>query len=276
MMTPMPFFVLHNIKQASKFVFFQLFICLVVLSATAGFADAQTPTPTPPPVSNDDFYQGIGARRQLPPGLLANDIGGGFVDTNSFTPPSHAQNFTLGLTGGFVYVPAFDFIGTDSFQYKRCNVYGICSQLATVTLQNANTKPFALPDVYFADVNGTVDTQFTPNLFLTANDFDLENDYLMINENYHNLDQTPSARPAHGWVSFYPNGRFKYQLSDTSFTGIDTFIYQVCDYYETYKLSCSTAKAFVVVGGADSSANLGESCPIVGQPVNVTNGNMWL
>ena len=65
------------------------------------------------------------------------------------TGPSHAESFTLNADGSFVYTPALNFVGTDSFTYKT-NDGTADSNLATVTIAvvQANNHPIASNDFY--------------------------------------------------------------------------------------------------------------------------------
>ena len=91
------------------------------------------------PIATDDFYN-TGKDTMLSsaaPGILGNDNDGDNAQNTLtallVTGPTHAENFTLNADGSFVYAPAFNFIGTDSFTYKAND--GIAdSNLATVTI----------------------------------------------------------------------------------------------------------------------------------------------
>ena len=81
-----------------------------------------TSTVNHPPVANADSYsvQG-GSTLSVPPkGVLTNDTD---ADTNTLTAalvtgPVYAQSFSLNSDGSFTYVPATNYVGTDTFTYR--------------------------------------------------------------------------------------------------------------------------------------------------------------
>ena len=54
--------------------------------------------------------------------------------------------------------------------------------------------------------------------------------------------------------------------------GVDIGYY----YHEYLGQHSNLAKVTIIAASDDDAANAGKSCPLVGQPVNVSNGNMWL
>ena len=234
-----------------------------------------------PPIANSDSYTGVAARSQVAPGFLVNDFDPDPGDSVSIDIrfPIQAQNgdaFLTSFAGSFMYVPLNGWTGSDSFQYRICDRQEgdperLCA-IGTVTLINANSAPVAETDVYFGSSAGFGNT-YDPTTAVLINDYDKEGDSFTVDTNY------PST-PQHGWASFLQDGRFTYTVTDTGFTGLDSFNYKICDYLANSNPgACSIGKVYVFVGAiGEPAANFGDTCPMqsVGEPVNVTNGNMWL
>jgi hypothetical protein len=67
-----------------------------------------------------------------PAGVLGND--GPYAATAElFTAPSHGT-VTLAATGGFVYTPALNFVGTDTFYYVPRSAAGVAGAVTSVTV----------------------------------------------------------------------------------------------------------------------------------------------
>ena len=121
--------------------------------------------------------------------------------------PNHTVNYT----------PNADFAGTDSFTYKVCDPGGLCDT-ATVTVEvtPVNDPPVAVDDLARTE-------QSTPVVIdVLANDFGTDNP----------LDPgtvTVLGRPSAGRTSVdSATGEVTY-IPRAKTTGIDTFLYQVCD-----------------------------------------------
>jgi hypothetical protein len=95
-----------------------------------------TVTSLPLPIAADDAY-GIATNTPLnvaAPGILGNDNanGGGAMSAVLVTSTANGA-LALNASGGFSYVPAANFVGTDTFTY-RASTAGGTSNLATVTI----------------------------------------------------------------------------------------------------------------------------------------------
>src|SRR6185503_2470261 len=124
---------------------------------------------------------------------------------------------TLNANGGFSYLPATNYLGSDSFTYQA-NDGALASGIATVTIiiGGANDAPVALDDSY----STPEDTQLTviaPGVL--ANDSDVDGD---------SLSAILVSQPTHGVLTFNTNGGFSY-LPATNYVGSDSFIYQAND-----------------------------------------------
>jgi len=172
------------------------------------------------PVAGADSYNAT-EDTALPitaPGVLSNDTD---VDGNSLTVavvtgPSHGT-LTLNPNGSFLYTPAANYNGTDSFTYKA-NDGTTDSNLATVTIDVAavNDAPIAGADSY----NATEDTALTitaPGVL--GNDTDVDGN---------TLTAVVVGNPAHGSLTLNADGSFTYTPA-ANFNGTDSFTYKAND-----------------------------------------------
>jgi len=241
-----------------------LFMCLLTVAPHATRAwRANNTSNNQPPVANNDSYTRHGPGNIGP--ILQNDSDpdGNPMTAVLVTTPSHGS--LGGIDGNsFSYSPTnSSFVGTDSFTYRACDNQSACSNLATVTINVVNQAPVALGEFFVA--RGA--TVFGP---MMANDFDPDpGDQLFY---------TQVNGASHGNVFGLPNPPFTSDMQsyvpNTNYTGVDSFEYKVCDQF----LHCSnTVKVtfYVIQAGGDNNG-LADCNSTVGQPINVTNGNMYL
>ncbi len=154
------------------------------------------------------------------PGVLANDIevdGGDSLSANPIAGPSNGS-LSLSPNGSFVYTPALDFYGLDTFTYEACDLSTVCSQ-ATVTI---TVTPVNDPPVAVADLAAT--TEDTAEIvFVLANDSDIDGPLP--------LAVTALIQPAHGTVS--NNNSSVTYVPTLNFHGTDVFTYTVSDGLDT-------------------------------------------
>src|ERR1043166_9665528 len=134
------------------------------------------------------------------PGVLANDsdVDGDQLTAVLVSGPAHGT-LTLHADGSFQYLAATNFNGSDSFTYKAND--GTTDSLpatVTVTIIPVNDAPVARNDSYSVNED-TVLTVAVPGVL--ANDSDVDGDALTA--------QVVSL-PAHGSLSFSPDGSFTY------------------------------------------------------------------
>jgi hypothetical protein len=160
------------------------------------------------------------------------------------------------------YVAVNGYTGTDSFTYKVCDVpFNLCSAPVTVTLNISNNPPVAGPDQYFVLGSGIIGPLF-------INDSDPDGDTFS--------GPVVVVGAAHGTVSGLSNppyaNDFKQYVGNAGFIGVDTFQYRITDFLGAS--STTTVTLFVLGDGV----NDGEaSCNAeIAEPINVTNGNMYL
>ncbi len=149
-------------------------------------------------------------------GVLANDTD---ADSNPLTAildvgPGHG-NLTLNANGGFIYIPAVGYFGTDSFTYHASDGSSD-SNIVTVGLTiNENTvvsAPTALADSYQAQAGRGLDV---PAPGVLGNDTD---------PLLRSLTAILDGGPSHGAVTLNANGGFTY-TPDNGYTGPDSFTY---------------------------------------------------
>lgn len=219
------------------------------------------------PVANPDSYTVHGTTNIGPMRVNDSDPDGDAISWDYVSAPSHGTMF--GLPNPYPpdvksYVPTYGYTGPDSFTYKVCDEFGICSSPATVTLSVVNNPPAPGYDSYL--VNGS--TIIGP---LLANDSDPEGDEF-------NNDPTILVSPSHGALQGLPYPAYPHDVKryvpDEGFAGTDTFQYEITD---SLGASGTTTVALHVLEGDDAENAGATSCNArLGEPVNVTNGNMYL
>ncbi|MEZ5902035.1 MAG: Ig-like domain-containing protein [Alphaproteobacteria bacterium] len=180
-----------------------------------------------PNASDDNFS---GAEDADIAGNLLSDNGNG-LDTDA---ENHALTVISGTfvtvqgglvdvssNGDFIYTPATNFNGTDSFNYTLEDVYGGQDVGAiTLTITPQNDDPISASDQF----SGTEDVLISGNLLLDNGngvDIDPDGDALTV-------VAATLTTVNNGSVSILSNGDFTY-LPDTNFVGVDNFDYAVVD-----------------------------------------------
>jgi hypothetical protein len=147
------------------------------------------------------------------PGVLGNDVGlGGGATAVLDTPPSHGT-VDLAPNGGYTYIPAAGYVGTDRFYYHPT---GLLVIKTSVTITITNKVPVANDDAYSA-VTGVTLTVPAPGIL--TNDTDGDGDVLtasLVNGS------------GNGSLSISASGAFSF-TSGGSFVGTRTFTYRVSD-----------------------------------------------
>ncbi|HEY3322176.1 MAG TPA: Ig-like domain-containing protein [Planctomycetota bacterium] len=173
-----------------------------------------------PPVANDDSYS---TNEDTPltinaAGVLSNDtdIDGGALSAIKMTDPAHGT-VTLNADGSFIYTPAANYNGPDSFTYK-VNDGTADSNIATVniTVNPVNDPPVANDDSYSTNE----DTPLTINAAgVLSNDTDIDGGA---------LSAIKVTDPAHGTVALNADGSFTYTPA-ANYNGPDSFTYKAND-----------------------------------------------
>ena len=178
------------------------------------------------------------------------------ISPTGWTTGAHGQFFVTS-SGGYVYNPTFGYIGSDSYTYTVCDNWAGCTD-ATVTFDVVNSPPITVDKAYFTHGG------FSKDGALLIGDSDPDGDPFSI---------SPSGWQTgpHGSLFTTSSGGFVYS-PNSGFLGADTYTINVCDNWA----GCTPQNVTFYVVGNDDGVNDGESCPLVGRPINVTNGNMWL
>jgi VCBS repeat-containing protein len=169
------------------------------------------------PVANNDSFS---TNEDTPltvlaPGVLANDTDadGDSLTAIQVTGPAHGT-LALNADGSFVYTPAANYSGNDSFTYKANDGTGdsVLAATVTITVHAVNDPPTAEDDA------GTMNEDGAPlTINVLANDSDVEGA----------LTVTAVTQPASGVVTFTPT-----TVTFTpapNFFGLATFTYTVTD-----------------------------------------------
>lgn len=180
----------------------------------------------PAPVATNDYYRIPTGQTSLAipaPGVLRNDYhparGSFEAKLTRDTPAGHV---VIGRDGSVQYTPQPGSTGTYTATYTTCDTWGICTS-ATITFQmgGENEAPQAIPDYYHLQEHQGL---FIKNsaLGVLGNDVDPNSGTNVVHT------ATLVSPPAHGTLTFYPNGTFMYHpMAD--YHGTDTFVYKTCD-----------------------------------------------
>lgn len=153
------------------------------------------------------------------------------------------------------YYPKPGYSGTDTLTYQVCDNFNACAT-ATVTINIVNEKPTAADDRYTVTAPGYIG-------WFKSNDRDPDGDWLAT---------TIVSPPSHGTLIFDYNvvSDRPWYSPTPGYTGADSLTYRVCDDFN----ACATAT--VLINNDDANAGATACNANVGEPVNVTNGNMYL
>lgn len=163
------------------------------------------------------------------PGVFANDEGSSFAFLYSL--PQHGL-LVQTLNGGFTYLPAPGYSGTDTFTYSYFKPPFSFSRTATVTITIPDApQQVAHDDVYYVKAGTTLSVS-GPGVF--AND-----------DSALHLAFIPKSFPTQGDLTQFSTlfGGFKY-TPDPGFTGTDQFTYQ---YAHAPTLSLSTIATVKII-----------------------------
>jgi len=209
-----------------------------------------------PPTAVDDSYTLHTSNTAFFLTVLANDSnpeGDGIVLSAIVSP---AQHGTAQIGAPIVrYTPTVGYTGGDSFSYRVCDFQDNCS-MASVQLTLVNSTPVAVDDNF--TIRGLSHINFI------ANDSDADGDVITIEghtETQHGLLRRTASPKI-----------FQYLPVPLDFVGTDSFTYQTCD--EGGACSSATVTLYIIGDGENDGAT---SCNThIGEPVNVTNGNMFV
>ena len=172
-----------------------------------------------PAVTDDAYSTGEDTALTIDaPGVMVNDNDpdGDNLHTVLGSAPGHGT-LTLDADGSFVYVPAADYHGTDSFTYRASDGTLESNQATvTITITATNDGPTAAGEAYTT----AEDTALTvAALGVLGNDSDPDGDP---------LTAVLVTGPGHGTLALNANGSFTYSPA-ANFTGSDSFTYRASD-----------------------------------------------
>ncbi len=173
----------------------------------------------PPAAQNDAFAAVEDTPLTIaPPGVLGNDadIDGDALSASVAAPPAHGV-LQVGADGAFVYTPAPQYNGGDTFTYTVRDPSGATATgSVTLTVAAVNDAPLATADAYTTNEDVAL---VIAGPGVLGNDTDIENDV---------LTSSAAAPPTHGGLTINPNGGFTYTPA-THYFGPDAFTYTVRD-----------------------------------------------
>ena len=153
------------------------------------------------------------------PGVLANDsdVDGDLLTAVLVANPAHGT-LALNANGSFLYRPATNFNGTDTFTYRATDG-ALTSGVATVTItiNPTNDAPAAISDDAYVTLEDTVLT--VPPGGVLTNDVDVDADL---------LTAVLVSTTTNGTLTLSTNGGFVY-VPNTNFNGVDHFTYRATD-----------------------------------------------
>lgn len=153
------------------------------------------------------------------PGVLANDsdIEGSVLRPVLVSGPVHGT-LTLNANGSFVYTPASNYSGPDSFTYRANDGLLSSTNIATVNIAvtPVNDVPVASNDSYSTTQNSPLTV---PARGVLINDTDADGDV---------LTAAVATGPSNGTLVMNADGSFTY-TPNSGFNGRDSFTYQAAD-----------------------------------------------
>ena len=208
--------------------------------ALDGFATSAVATATitvrntnTPPIAQPDQYEttkNVLLNVSALNGLFANDFD---VDSDTLTAllvnSTTRGTLSLNPNGSFVYTPALNFTGNDSFSYRVSDGKATsATAVVTLVVSNINSAPVAQPDQYATTRN--VPLNIAPASGVLANDSDVDGQTLVA--------QLVTST-TQGTLSLNPNGGFNYTPA-LNFTGVDSFSYRATDGVSTSAVATVT------------------------------------
>lgn len=179
--------------------------------------------------------------------VIDNDFDSDAADTLHAVKLSNPAHGTLvfNADGTFVYTNTSS-APTDSFTYKACDLFS-CSASTTVTITIgsalANHAPFAVGDAIEVLPGATSDVlvgDATPPSSVLDNDVEIDGEPLAA---------TKLADPAHGTLTFQPNGTFSYHNNAADAATSDSFLYEACDTHG----ACALAAVTITIGNGPAN-----------------------
>jgi len=198
------------------------------------------------PVAVNDTYPVHGATIIGPYKVNDSDSDGDPISNIQLTSPSNGTLQPTSQVDKQWYTPNSGFVGTDSFTYKVCDNFNVCSAPATVFINVNDISPIANADYFIVHGTAIIGPMY-------GNDYDPDGDQFTWT--------TTTVFPAHGSLTALPNPPYPRDYAqyapNTGFTGTDSFVYQICDSLG----ACSTATVYILVlPGAGPAIRIPHAC----------------
>jgi VCBS repeat-containing protein len=188
-------------------------------SAEATVAITVSPVNDAPVAANDSYSTNEDVPLTVAaPGVLGNDsdVEHAALSAVLVSNPAHGT-VTLNPDGSFVYTPAADYNGSDSFTYKaQDGLLDSAEATVALTVSPVNDAPVAASEIYSTDQDVPL-TVAAPGVL--RNDADVDRDA---------LTAVLVRGPVHGAVTLHPDGSFSY-VPAAAFVGVDGFSYHAHD-----------------------------------------------
>ncbi len=173
-------------------------------------------------VANNDYFT-VTEDNSLAPAatrnVLSNDPGPGNKQAVLTSGPSHVRSFALQSNGRFLYQPALNFFGTDTFRYRAVSGGASSGEaVVQIVVTPVNDRPRAVNDTFPVMGNGFL-TVAAPGYL--ANDTDPDGDPLT---GFFVSGPTPNQ----GALTFGTDGSFTFR-PNAGFTGNVDFFYRAQD-----------------------------------------------
>ncbi|MDX1415383.1 MAG: tandem-95 repeat protein, partial [Candidatus Promineifilaceae bacterium] len=197
------------------------------------------------PVANDDNASTIVGT------AVTIDVAANDTDVNNNLDPNSANSVCANCTeptgglltdngdGTITYTPIGDYSGADTFVYEICDTDPLCSTGTVYVSVAPNLPPQANNDT----ANTTAGLQIT--IDVAGNDSDPNGN---LDPSTTNTDCATCTTPPNGVLFNHGDGTFDY-TSNTNFSGIDNFVYQICD----TNGACATATVTITVSETPDS-----------------------
>jgi len=184
--------------------------------------------------------------------ILANDSepdGDPITGPILVTSPSNG-NITLNPDGTVTYTPDPGYTGTDEFEYRICDPFGLCDDaVVTIDITEPSTEGHEPPSPI--DDFATTPQDIPVSGTVADNDTEPDGD---------NLTWTQVTQPTNGTVVFNTDGTYVYTPAP-GYNGPDQYIYEICD--DGNPILCDQATAYILVLPANQP-------PVAQDDVNTT------
>jgi VCBS repeat-containing protein len=186
------------------------------------------------PLASDDAFT-TAEDTPVTSSVTGNDTpSGDGGNTWLLTSPASNGTVVLNTNGTFTYTPNANFFGTDTFNYKVCDIDLDCANaVVTITITPVDDAPLAVNDSYTTGEDTPLNASVTGNDTPSGDGGNV---------------WTATSTTANGTLVFNPNGTFTY-TPNANFFGTDTFNYKVCDADN----DCANATVTITITSVDDA-----------------------